>query len=52
MTTVAKEKIEISSVLPKDKRIYATGRRKTATARVWIAKGSGKIVVNGKQDRY
>ena len=48
MTTVAKEKIEISSVLPKDKRIYATGRRKTATARVWIAKGSGKIVVNGK----
>ena len=48
MTTAAKEYIEISKVLPKDKRTYATGRRKTATARVWIAKGSGKIVVNGK----
>lgn len=25
---------------------YATGKRKTAVARVWIAPGSGKIVVN------
>lgn len=25
---------------------YGTGRRKTATARVWIAVGSGKITVN------
>jgi len=25
---------------------YATGRRKTAVARVWITPGSGKVVVN------
>ena len=29
-------------------RAYATGKRKNAIARVWIKKGSGKIVVNGK----
>ncbi|MEM1379652.1 MAG: 30S ribosomal protein S9 [Pseudomonadota bacterium] len=29
-------------------RSYATGRRKTAVARVWIKPGSGKIVVNKK----
>ena len=27
-------------------RTYATGRRKTAIARVWIAPGSGKLSVN------
>lgn len=29
-------------------RAYATGRRKDAVARVWLKPGSGKIVVNGK----
>ena len=29
-------------------RAYATGRRKDAVARVWIKPGSGKIVVNGR----
>ena len=29
-----------------EERYYATGRRKTAVARVWITQGSGKIVVN------
>jgi small subunit ribosomal protein S9 len=29
-------------------RSYATGRRKDATARVWIKPGSGKVQVNGK----
>ncbi len=29
-------------------RSYATGRRKDATARVWIRPGSGKVIVNGK----
>lgn len=29
-------------------RSYGTGRRKVASARVWIKSGSGKIVVNGK----
>ena len=27
---------------------YATGRRKTSIARVWVKKGTGKIYVNGK----
>ena len=34
-------------------RAYATGRRKDAVARVWIKPGSGKIVVNGRdQETY
>jgi len=28
---------------------YATGRRKTSIARVWLKKGSGEIIVNGKK---
>ncbi|HPI62580.1 MAG TPA: 30S ribosomal protein S9 [Alphaproteobacteria bacterium] len=28
-------------------RSYATGKRKNAIARVWLKRGSGKIVVNG-----
>ena len=27
---------------------YATGRRKTSTARVYLSKGKGKIIVNNK----
>ncbi len=31
--------------------VYATGKRKTAVARVWLApNGSGQIVVNGKSE--
>jgi len=34
-------------------RAYGTGRRKSATARVWIKPGSGKITINGKdQEEY
>ena len=29
-------------------KVYSTGRRKESSARVWIARGSGKIVVNSK----
>ncbi len=29
-------------------RIYATGKRKTAVARVWLMPGTGKVTVNGK----
>jgi len=29
-------------------RYYATGRRKTAIARVWLTSGNGKVDVNGK----
>ena len=31
-----------------DSRTYATGKRKTAIARVWLKAGTGVIVVNGK----
>ena len=32
---------------------YATGRRKTSIAKVWLKKGSGQIVINGKNyDNY
>ncbi len=33
-----------------DNRIYATGRRKTAVARVWLAPGNGEFVINGRTD--
>ena len=34
-------------------RWYGTGRRKTSTARVWIAVGNGRITVNKRpQDAY
>ena len=29
-------------------RAYATGKRKDAVARVWVTRGGGRIVVNGK----
>ncbi len=39
--------------LDKHGRAYATGRRKDAVARVWLKPGSGKIIVNGReQDVY
>ncbi len=31
-----------------EERYYATGRRKTAVARVWVTTGSGKFMVNRK----
>jgi small subunit ribosomal protein S9 len=34
--------------LDKQGRAYATGRRKNAISRVWIKRGKGKIMVNGK----
>ena len=34
--------------LDKQGRAYATGRRKDATARVWLKPGTGKITVNGR----
>ena len=37
----------ISKLDNKD-RAYATGKRKNSIARVWLKKGEGKIVINGK----
>ncbi|WP_374386182.1 30S ribosomal protein S9 [Sandaracinobacter sp.] len=35
-------------ILDKFGRAYATGRRKDAVARVWLKPGSGKILINGR----
>ena len=43
-TTIKNEKNKLDF---KDSK-YATGRRKTSVAKVWLKKGSGKIHVNGK----
>lgn len=32
-----------------EERYYATGRRKTAVARVWITQGTGQIKVNNRE---
>lgn len=31
-----------------DNKVYGTGRRKSAIARVWLKSGSGKVIVNKK----
>lgn len=31
-----------------DQRSYGTGRRKSAIARVWLKRGNGNIVINGR----
>jgi small subunit ribosomal protein S9 len=33
-----------------DDRIYSTGRRKTAVARVWLSPGTGKFTINSRDD--
>jgi small subunit ribosomal protein S9 len=33
-----------------EERTYATGRRKTAVARVWLKPGAGKITINERDD--
>ena len=43
----AAQKNELSNLNFKDSK-YATGRRKTSIAKVWLKKGSGKIFINGK----
>ena len=47
------ENIQTAAKIPKLKldfkdSKYATGRRKTSIAKVWLKKGTGKIYVNGK----
>jgi small subunit ribosomal protein S9 len=45
----------VSKVLKLDAqgRSYATGRRKNAIARVWLKRGVGKVIVNGRtQEEY
>ena len=40
--------IESSPLLDIKGRSYATGKRKNSIARVWLKKGEGKIIINGK----
>lgn len=40
--------LERKQTLDAKGRAYGTGRRKDAVARVWVSRGSGKIVVNGR----
>jgi len=40
--------LERKQILDKKGRSYGTGRRKNAIARVWLSRGTGKIVVNGR----
>tara|TARA_B100000029_G_scaffold469633_1_gene507657 strand:+ start:588 stop:1025 length:438 start_codon:yes stop_codon:yes gene_type:complete len=48
-TSSKKSKLKIDL---KDSK-YATGKRKTSIAKVWVKKGTGKIYVNGKlYDKY
>ncbi len=48
------ENTETETAAPREPKIdnlgrsYATGKRKNASARVWIKKGKGKITVNGR----
>ena len=45
------EAVEATPVEPKidaQGRAYGTGRRKNAIARVWVKPGSGRVVVNGR----
>ena len=45
----AAPKAPVAAKIDKLGRSYGTGRRKTATARVWVKRGTGKITVNGKE---
>ena len=56
--TEGEDAVELAPITAEPKideqgRSYGTGRRKSATARVWLKPGSGNITINGKdQDEY
>src|SRR4051812_41232476 len=45
---VAEETVEHVQKIDAFGRAYATGKRKNAVARVWLKRGTGKVVVNGR----
>jgi small subunit ribosomal protein S9 len=49
-TVAAQETAEVARerVVDAQGRSYATGKRKNAIARVWVKAGSGRVIVNGK----
>lgn len=48
VTKTESKVIELKPKKDKLGRAYATGRRKSSSARAWIKPGSGKIIVNNK----
>lgn len=53
MAKTTNELVSLKVALPKEGRVYATGRRKSAAARVWLRKGKGKFFINGREiERY
>ena len=50
-TTTADEAEKVDHKRDSKGRAYATGRRKESVARVWIKPGSGKITVNGRDEK-
>ncbi len=49
--TTAEQAPVYEQKLDKEGRAYATGKRKDAVARVWVKPGSGRIIVNKKDDK-
>ncbi len=47
-TVTAPASVERVQKLDAKGRAYGTGRRKDAIARVWVSRGSGKIIINGR----
>ena len=48
-TTEAAAPVAVEPKIDTLGRSYATGRRKNASARVWIKRGTGRVTVNGKE---
>ena len=46
--TAPKKATEKKKAASNELRTYGTGRRKDAVARVWVTRGTGKIIVNDK----
>lgn len=46
---IVKTKTQEKTRLDNLNRAYATGKRKNAIAKVWLKKGSGKIIINDKE---
>ncbi len=50
---IANEPVRREQKLDAQGRAYATGKRKSSISRVWIKPGSGKILINGRdQETY
>lgn len=49
--TTAKKAVKTTSKPASKPLSHGVGRRKSAVARVWLRKGSGKLIVNGKPSK-